>query len=49
MTQDNQQIITNAMNAYRNGEITKEQRNDAILLAFTNETELELSKKYESG
>lgn len=40
---------TNAMNAYRNGEITKEQRNDAILLAFTNETELELSKKYESG
>jgi len=43
MSEDNQEIIDNAHKAYLAGEITKEQENDAILLACTNEAELELT------
>lgn len=47
MSPDNQQIIANAQAAYRNGKITREQRNEAIRLAYQNEIEAKMLKKYE--
>ena len=42
------EIITNAENAYRDGLITREERNDAIKAAIAAETENQMLTNYET-
>lgn len=48
MSKDNQEIIDNANEAYERGEISREQRNDAVSLAIANEAEQDLLNDIES-
>lgn len=42
------EMITNAENAYRDGLITREERNDAIKAAIAAETENQMLTNYET-
>jgi len=43
------EILTNAEHAYQDGEITREQRNDAVMMCIAAETEDEMLREYQEA